>query len=211
MKRLLLLLFLLNCATFLLAQDSLMYGIFPLVENHISYQRIVEAPGKSKDDLYKMIKSWSVSAFNSQKDALQSEDRVTGLIIYKFNFNSSFESPKIDGASTTIPTTYWQNLKFYIKDGKLKIIIDNLSLMMNESTFNVETYALDIKAFNDKAIEDVKKTMKVSEKLERQMRENASNYDRSVIRNFSEADKEIKKLLAGVETYIKSGKSEFDF
>lgn len=202
---------LLNSGAFLFAQDSLMYGIFPLVENHISYQRIVEVPGKSKDDLYKMIKLWSVSAFNSQKDALQTDDRISGLIIYKFNFNSSFESPKIDGASETISTTYWQNLKFYIKDGKLKIIIDNLSLRMGESTFNVEIYGSDIKDFNDKAIEDVKKTMKVSEKLERQMRENASNYDKSVIQNFLVADKEINKLLAGVETYIKSGKSEFDF
>lgn len=208
----------LSCVLLLIAvnssgqQDSLLYNIFPTVGGIVTYQKVIDAPGKSKGDIYKIIKSWAASAFTSQKDALQSEDITTGLVIYKFSFPSSFESPNIDGASATVNTSYWQNLKVYIKDERLKVIVDNLKVNIGEtSSYFVSTYEKDNKESTEKAIKDYKKTMKVSEKMETKMRNNAARYDQAVMDNFIVADKEIKALIIDIEKTMKSGKSEFDF
>lgn len=189
--------------------DSLLYNIFPVVDGLVAYQKIIESPGKTKSDIYKAIKSWAASTFTSQKDALQSDDLDAGLIIYKFNFPSSCERT-VDGDIETINTTYWQNLKVYIKDERLKIVVDNLKVNIGESSFFVSTYEKDNKEITEKAIIDYKKTTKVSAKMEAKMRDNASRYDRAVMGNFLTADKEIKDMIAGIEKIIKSGK-ESDF
>lgn len=192
--------------------DSLLYSIFPVEVGHVTYQKVIEVPGKLKGDIYKVIKAWAASAFVSQKDALQSDDLNTGLVIYKFNFPSSFESPKIDGVSTIINTTYWQNLKFYIKDGRLKVVIDNIKVDIEEGgSYYISTYTVDSKEIAEKAIKDYKKSMKVTDKMESKMRDNAARYDQEVFGNFKVADKEIKEIIASIEKSMKSGKSEFDF
>lgn len=191
-------------------KDSLLYNIFPVADGQVSYEKVINAPGKPKSDIYKIIKSWAASNFVSQKEALQSDDLNAGLIIYKFNFESSFESPKVDNSSMTVSTRYWQNIKFYIKDDRLKVVVDNMKVDIGESTFIVSTYERDAKEMTEKYIQDFKKNRKMSDKMEQKMRENGANYDKVVMSDFSKADKEIKGIIASIEKEV-TGKSAFDF
>lgn len=57
------------------------------------HERIVDADSLSKDQIYKIVKSWGVDAFKSQKDVTQADDREVGIIAFKSFFEISFWSP----------------------------------------------------------------------------------------------------------------------
>src|SRR4051812_29627350 len=123
MKRLLLIILFLP--SFLKAQDTLHYA-FSLKENKVYYERIIETPKQTKEILYKKVKSWGVNAFNSQKDVLQADDKESGIIAYKFFFKKPFHQPRIMGVDNVMDWQYWQVLKVFLKDEKVKIIIDDV-------------------------------------------------------------------------------------
>lgn len=176
--------------------DTLHYA-FPLKDNKVYYERIVEAPGQTKDHLYKTVKSWGVNAFNSQKDILQADDKEVGIIAYKYFFNNTFKAPKVFGVEAVADWKYWQVMKIFLKDGKAKIIIEDVTLNdIGYNGFTIETFRSSTESY-------FKKSM-----MGKGYRE---KYYAETYRNFTNANFKITGLIDDLEKTLKSGKSEFDF
>lgn len=176
--------------------DTLHYA-FPLRDNKVYYERIVEAPGQTRDNLYKIVKSWGVSAFNSQKDILQADDKEGGIIAYKYFFKTIFKAPKVFGVEAVADWKYWQVMKIFLKDGKAKIVIDDVTLNdIGYSGFTIETFRSSTESY-------FKKSM-----MGKGYRE---KYYAETYRNFQRANTKINSLIDELEKALHSGKSEFDF
>lgn len=86
--------------------------------NALTYTQVVEAPGKTKEQLYVLINYWYTSTFNSGKAVIQLNDKDAGVIIGR---------GYIDGVAGHVGgmTTYKVNLtpviKTDIKEGKIRI------------------------------------------------------------------------------------------
>jgi hypothetical protein len=100
-------------------------NVFPIKDGNIFYEKIVVIDSASKAEIFKRTKIWAVDAFKSQKNALETEDKDEGFIIYKTNFTTPFTFPGI--AAMPTPQTYsWRffcSMRFLIKENKCKIII----------------------------------------------------------------------------------------
>ena len=55
----------------------------PLPPEELTVEYVNQAPGKSKDDIYKGIKVWIAQTFNSAKDVIDLDDPASGTIIAK--------------------------------------------------------------------------------------------------------------------------------
>lgn len=176
------------------AQDTLHYA-FSLKDNEIYYERIVELPNQTKDDIYKVVKSWGVNAFNSQKDVIQADDRETGIVAYKFFFTKLFHAPKLFGVATTADWKYWQVMKVFLKDEKVKVIVEDVELNgIGYNGFKIETFKSN--------------TEEYFKKMGKGYRE---KYYAETYKNFQSAHMEIVALMNELEKSLKSGKSDFDF
>lgn len=99
--------------------------MFPIKDGQIFYEKIIVKENTSKAEIFKRTKIWAVDAFRSQKNALETEDKEEGFIIYKTNFTKPFTFPAT--AAMPTPQTYsWRffcSIRFLIKENKCKIII----------------------------------------------------------------------------------------
>lgn len=178
------------------AQDTLHYA-FSLKDNKIYYERVISIPGQTKDNLYKVVKSWGVNAFNSQKDVLQADDKETGIVAYKFFFTKSFQAPKVLGVTSVAEWKYWQVMKVLLKDEKVKILIDDVELKdIGYGGFKIETFRTSTEEY-------FKKSM-----MGKGYRE---KYYAETYKNFQSANYQIIYFINELEKALKSGKSEFDF
>lgn len=177
-------------------QDTLHYA-FSLKDNKIYYERIIGVQGQNRDNLYKIVKSWGVNAFNSQKDVLQADDKETGIIAYKFFFTKTFQAPKIFGVVSTAEWKYWQVMKVFLKDEKIKVIIEDVEL--NEVGYG----GFKIETFKSSTEEYFKKSM-----MGKGYRE---KYYAETYENFQSAHAKITDMIDDLEKALKSGKSDFDF
>lgn len=111
-----------SCSTY--AQEPA-DNVFPLKDGQIFYEKIIVVDSASKAEIFKRTKIWAVDAFRSQKNALQTEDKEEGFIIYKTNFSVPFTFPAIAAMPNpqTYSWTFFCTMKFLIKDNKCKIII----------------------------------------------------------------------------------------
>jgi len=66
------------------AQDKDTVGLkLPIKDGRLIYEGIIDAPNKSKMDLYNNARQWFVDYFKSSKDVIQNEDKDQGRIIGK--------------------------------------------------------------------------------------------------------------------------------
>lgn len=180
----------------LAGQDTLHYA-FSLKDNKVYYERVIEVSGKNKDDLYSISKSWGVNTFNSQKDVLQADDKSGGIIAYKYFFKIPFKSPKVLGVENISDWQYWQILKIFLKDEKVKIVVEDVVLKdIGYGGFTIETFKSSTEDY-------FKRSM-----MGKGYRE---KYYAETYRNFQGANSKIKSLIDDLEKALKSGKSEFDF
>lgn len=176
--------------------DTLHYA-FSLKDNKVYYERVIEVPKQSKDNIYKIVKSWGVNAFNSQKDVLQADDKETGIIAYKYFFKTIFKAPKVFGVEAVADWKYWQVMKIFLKDEKAKIIIEDVSLNdIGYSGFTIETFRSSTEDY-------FKKSM-----MGKGYRE---KYYAETYKNFQNANSKITATIDELEKALKSGKSDFDF
>jgi hypothetical protein len=126
------------------AQDSLLYHVFPLKDGIITYEKIIEIPGVSKDDLYNRAKSWALPFYSSQKDALQTDDKEAGLLAYKGFFSQIFFPPRVMGVKVEYDNReYWEIVKILVKDGKAKIVVSNIHVEVDSKggfPFTIENF-----------------------------------------------------------------------
>jgi hypothetical protein len=89
----------------------------PEKDGKIVYQIIDSVPGTSNDVLYNRIVSWFATEFNNAKNVILVDDRVSGLIIGKANFNL-----QPGGSSPKWPCNFVMTIKY--KDSKYKAVFD---------------------------------------------------------------------------------------
>lgn len=100
-------------------------NVFPIKDGQIYYEKVITVDSTSKAEIFKRTKIWAVDAFRSQKNALQTEDKEEGFIIYKTNFTAPFTFPAIAAMPNpqTYSWTFYCTMRFLIKENKCKIII----------------------------------------------------------------------------------------
>ncbi|MDF2433007.1 MAG: hypothetical protein JWP44_2638 [Mucilaginibacter sp.] len=128
MKKLLLLLLLwLVSPLFLKAQmvsGSFSYPVDSM--NRITYQEIVNIKS-SKTELYKKAKKWFIRDFNSGKDVIQLDDALAGEIIGK-GFYIEETLHQSEGELRNYKNNIWYTVAIKVKDGKYRIIINDLQI-----------------------------------------------------------------------------------
>jgi len=96
----------------------------PIIDSKIVYEGIVEAPDKTKNDLYQNAQQWFVDYFKSAKDVIQNQDKDNGLIIGKgvldFNARIALGMSMVQHDKLTV--------EIRCKDGKYKYTVYNMIL-----------------------------------------------------------------------------------
>ncbi len=81
----------------------------------------VDSIPKTKTQIYTDTKIFISNQWNSAKDVIQSDDKEGGVIVVK-----GLSQKTISYAAATYNYAYSYIVKFMIKDGKVKIVIDNV-------------------------------------------------------------------------------------
>lgn len=103
-------------------------GVFPVKDGKIYYEKVFNVDSTSKNELFSRAREWALTAFVSQKNALQTEDKEDGYIFYKTQYNNTFVMNAGVGRKSESKWAYDNLVKIYIKDGKAKISIQEISL-----------------------------------------------------------------------------------
>jgi len=97
----------------------------PVTPEQANFERVVEAPGKSQDEIYKIIKVWMAKSFGSSKEVIELDSKEDGIIIG----NGIIDYP-CQGLSCmakedwTVPFT----MQIDIKDEKFRLTFSNVKL-----------------------------------------------------------------------------------
>jgi len=86
------------------------------------YEEVVEIPNVSKDDLYQRATSCMVSMFNDSKQVVKIQDKEAGKIVAKGFIDGTYRQ-----LSTTIEHGFEFELAIYVKEGRYKYIVSNIS------------------------------------------------------------------------------------
>lgn len=86
-------------------------------QEQVTYTEVVDANGKTKDELYDMAKMWFTTTYNSANDVLQMDSKESGTIVGKALFKYIY--PKLMG-SESVKGTINYTIKLYFKDNKYK-------------------------------------------------------------------------------------------
>lgn len=122
----------------------------PIVDDKIVYEKIIEAPGLSKNDLYAACKRFIANSFRSAKSVIQTEDETTGLIICKGNtmieYPQSRNSLIISGMNVGGRKSF--TMQFDNKEGKCRIriydILEDNSHTQYATNYKLEDIVLDL-------------------------------------------------------------------
>ncbi len=86
--------------------------------NALTYTQVVEAPGKTKEQLYVLINYWYTNTFTSGKEVIQLNDKEAGVIIGK-GFVEGIATHS--GGTNSYKVNLCPIIKTDIKDGKIRI------------------------------------------------------------------------------------------
>lgn len=103
-----------------------------------TYERIIEIPGQTKDQIYIRANSWFVETFNSAESVIEFQDKEAGKIMGKYVFSYA------EGVYTY---SVKQTVDISIKDDKVRVIINNplykTTSGMGETYYNATYRALE--------------------------------------------------------------------
>jgi len=94
----------------------------PVKDGNVMYEAIDTVMGASRDQLYHKAKLWLTNEFVSSKDVIQIDDKDSGQIIGKGNFDYEYS---VLGTSATWVCSF--TIKIDCKDNKARIQIYNIS------------------------------------------------------------------------------------
>ena len=127
MQKSLLLAFSLLAPVATLAQTQTLYPVFhPPVDSisgDISYQAVVQAPGASKQELYRRAREWFVNNFKGYREVVGVEDTLGGEITGTYQ---SIQSRYV--LLTYAPYNCWRTLKIYVKNGRYRYELTNFGV-----------------------------------------------------------------------------------
>ena len=86
--------------------------------NALTYTQVIEAPNKTKTQLYVIINYWYSNTFGSGKSVIQLNDKDDGVIIAKGNVNAIANHT---GGSNTYSVNLTPIIKTDIKDNKVRV------------------------------------------------------------------------------------------
>lgn len=86
--------------------------------NALTYTQVVEAPGKTKEQLYVLINYWYTNTFTSGKEVIQLNDKEAGVIIGK-GFVEGIATHS--GGTNSYKVNLCPIIKTDIKEGKIRI------------------------------------------------------------------------------------------
>lgn len=180
-------------------------SVFPVKDSAIYYERIVTLDSTTKENIYKGVKSWGVNAFKSQKDVLQADDKEIGLIAYKYWFSEIYNA-EFEGIKSSAEWKYNATMKIFIKDDKIKIVIQDIGLREGGPI-------LTFKADYERVIKEMETSNKTYAKYSKKIYtpELKQKHFSEAKRNFEKANTSILSTIQSLVSYLKSGNSEFDF
>jgi hypothetical protein len=179
------------CTLSAFSQKDSTLDILHSKDGYIVYERVITVDSTSKEDLYKRAKIWSLTAFKSQKAALQSDDKELGLLSFKSTVQAPYTAATPAGKET-VNWLFWNLLTIYLKDSKVKLVMNQFSTDGGlYGTQNLESYAGYL-------------TSTVKNKKVR------DNSLQSVYRTYHYLNAEVTSMLNGLETALRS-KTESDF
>ena len=104
------------------AQDSLLYGVFPVKEGRITYQKIIPVDSVSNSELIRRGREWAVNIYKAKNDTSQIEDKDQGLLTYKGSVTVLFHEP---GRRIAAEWNCGQTITLTCRDNKAAIIISD--------------------------------------------------------------------------------------
>lgn len=108
-------------------------SVFPYVDGRVVYEKVYQLDSITKSEIFSRIKEWGQTAFLNQKGALQSEDAEMGYIFYQATKSTTHMIPKgwgfglMEDRYITVDNNAKIAIKFYIKDGKFKVNINEIT------------------------------------------------------------------------------------
>lgn len=123
----------------------------PFIDGAIVFDTIMEVPGKSKEELYNLVRSWLTTSFSLTADGIQKllvEDKEGGAISIKRMVDGSVEVKPYK--SPTFSSFIYYDLLVRVKDNKARLTVSNIFLHYEKGAiFNdAAIFKYDLKAEN---------------------------------------------------------------
>jgi hypothetical protein len=103
-------------------------NILPIKDGKVNYTLVLDIPNVSKNEIYTRCKLWFAHAFKDSKQVIQVDDKEAGRIVAKY-IHSTFVTSLMQVVSLTLR----QTLDVSIKDNKARIIISDISVLIDQS------------------------------------------------------------------------------
>ena len=205
MKKIFIVLFLVPMICF--SQDSIYHKTFPSIDSIVTYQKVIQADNTTKDQLYMNIKEWAISFFVDQKYVLQTDDKESGTLVYKFTTKTSFQTPP-EGLFK-VKASHILNIdvlmKIYCKDNKFKVLLYDIVFDLYNSV-DIDKFTIEEAVVKDSLNMYVKGLISFNTKHNLTF---SKSYTPFI---FNSIDFEMKRIISSLEDYIhKNKKSSLDF
>lgn len=195
------------------AQDSLLYKVLPIKEGKVIYEMVIEVDSVNKNDLYLRTKSWGLSAFVSQKDALQLDDKESGIIAYKTFFTTTSSVP-FKSFNIITEREFWHLIKIFIKDNKVKIVISDINIKeRNQGSITyTTTQSIEEAAYTFDHPADMPKSPWVGKKFEKDTKDLINKQREGFINDCTKAHLRFEASISLIKEYLEGKKKiESDF
>ena len=122
-----------------------------------SQSEVVNATGKTKDELYIRANTWMVEVFNNAKSVIQFSDKESGIVAGKYLMNVII-------TSTTTRNEVYSIIKIQVKDEGAKITItpetyqNNANVFAGGVSYPLEKLNADIEALMNNFSENIVET-----------------------------------------------------
>src|SRR5882672_8278561 len=138
------------------SQEKSLADIMPLKDGKVVYEKLILIDSSNKNSLYQRGKLWGLSNFKSQKNAIQIDDKESGILAYK-TFKLYPYQIIIDKFPFSGKYKLEYLIKIYVKDNKVKLLIEDIvlssSISGNEGTImSIEEAANFYKHPNDSVV-----------------------------------------------------------
>lgn len=107
-------------------------GAMPVKFEDMTYQKVIELQGKTKDQIFEKSKQWIASTFKSAKAVIEYENKQEGTIIGNGSMDRPISSINIQSGSLI---TY--NMREDIKDNKVRLTFEKFTAIVPPNYNNI--------------------------------------------------------------------------
>ena len=176
------------------AQDSLLYGIFPLKSGAILYDRNFSATAVNKSQLLPKLKEWASREFKTNMDTIRVNE-VGSVFLFNTYIISLFNEP---ATNVALQWQCWQTIKITFTESTANIIITNLELKA-PSGYGTVTVT---------KVEDMKNQLDSLPNSSFFGKNNRERYWQTQLVTFKNIDKKIHDVILSFERYFNLKKTD---